>query len=67
MMLHMLFYGVIILLQGHFSNRVTFNATGVAISLVQVFGTSIVQGLCAAIDTLGAQAYGSNDKKKVSP
>lgn len=65
MLLQMVFLVVITIFVGQVSDTVTLNAVGLGVSIINVFGTSLCQGLSTAIDTLGSQAYGSRSKDMV--
>lgn len=65
MLLQMIFLVVITVFVGQASDTISLNAVGLGVSLINVFGTSLCQGLASAIDTLGAQAYGSKNKPMV--
>lgn len=65
MLLQMLFLVVITIFVGQAADTVTLNAVGLGVSVINVFGTSLCQGVSTAIDTLGAQAYGSQSKAMV--
>ncbi|EDV29790.1 uncharacterized protein TRIADDRAFT_52541 [Trichoplax adhaerens] len=49
---------------GHL-DRTSLAAATLATSFINVFGLSIVTGLCAACDTLFPQVFGSSNKKKL--
>jgi MATE family multidrug resistance protein len=65
MLLQMVFLVVITIFVGHSADTVALNAVGLGVSLINVFGSSLCLGLATAIDTLGAQAFGSSQNNMV--
>lgn len=65
MFLQMIFLVVITIFVGQAADTAALNAVGLGVSLLNVFGYSLCLGLATAIDTLGSQAYGSNQKHMV--
>ena len=64
LLLEQLLSFVAILFVGHLGVT-ALSAAGLALSFTNVFGVSVGYGLSAASDTLGAQAYGANDLKRI--
>eukprot|EP00042_Codosiga_hollandica_P058320 m.877289 g.877289 ORF g.877289 m.877289 type:complete len:653 (-) comp59827_c0_seq4:215-2173(-) len=51
-----------IIFAGHYLNPSEFDALGLTLSFVNVFGLSVGSGLAMAAETLGSQAFGANKK-----
>eukprot|EP00045_Choanoeca_perplexa_P012358 m.134720 g.134720 ORF g.134720 m.134720 type:complete len:656 (+) comp15977_c0_seq3:71-2038(+) len=62
MLLQLLFQMVSVVFVGQYDSTAALDAAGLGVSFLNVFGFSVGNGLASAVDTLAAQAYGSNNK-----